>query len=301
MTQQQSPLSILYADICDSVRLYEKVGDAEAHRLADNCMRLLKEITESRGGTVIRTQGDGVMSTFPTAASACHAARAMQDAHAAGPLFIKIGFNHGVVIPDAGDVYGDAVNLAARVIGLARAGEILTTEETVKHLEPEQRLSARMLDRTRVKGKSEPVNIYSLVNEADTQATTVSGVTSPGQRADGGKALGLQYRGRMLSLEGLSAPLFIGRADQCQLVIDSRYASRRHAFIEAKRDSFVLTDQSTNGTYLTSAQGESMFLKRESVRLLGSGVISLGIRPDADQENLIHYFHRDGGDSAPGL
>ena len=293
MTQQQTFLSILYADICDSVRLYERVGDAEAHRLADNCMRLLAEITEGQGGTLIRTQGDGVMSTFPTAASACEAARVMQNTHLSGPVFIKIGFNHGAVIRNAGDVYGDAVNLAARVIGLARAGEILTTQETVRQLKPEQRLSARMFDRTTVKGKSEPVNIYSLVNEADTQVTTVSGVTSPGQRLDRRKALGLEYRGRVFNLEGLPAPLYIGRDSQCQLVIDSRYASRKHAFIETKRDSFILTDQSTNGTYLTSAQGQTMFLKRESVRLLGSGVISLGIRPDADEENLIRYSHRD--------
>ncbi len=294
MTHQQTFLSILYADICDSVRLYEKAGDAEAHRLAENCMQTLCDITGRHGGTVIRTQGDGVMSTFPAATCACDAAREMQDAHVTGPVFIKIGFNHGAVIPNGGDVYGDAVNLAARVIGLARAGEILTTQETVNHLRPEQRLSARMLDRTTVKGKSEPVNIYSLVNEADTQATTISGSTSTGQRVDRRKTLSLEYGGQTLSLEGLAAPLFIGRAAQCQLVIDSRYASRKHAFIESKRDSFILTDQSTNGTYLMSSEGESMYLKRESVRLLGSGVISLGIRPEADEDNLIRYSHQDG-------
>ena len=304
MTQRHTFLSILYADICDSVRLYEKVGDAEAHRLAENCMQLLCDITRRHGGTVIRTQGDGIMSTFPAAASACDAGREMQDAHVTGPVFVKVGFNHGAVIPNAGDVYGDAVNLAARVIGLARAGEILTTQETVQHLKPEQRMWARMLDRTEVKGKSEPVNIYSLVNAADTQATTISGVASPGQRVERSKALALEYRGRTLSLEGLASPLYIGRAAQCQLVIESRYASRTHAFIESKRDSFILTDQSTNGTYLRSLEGESMYLKRESVRLLGSGVISLGIRPEADEENLIGYSHRDGSGTpavaAPG-
>ncbi len=293
MSLQQISLSILYADICDSVRLYEKVGDAEAHRLAGYCMRLLVEITGRHGGTVIRTQGDGVMSTFPTAVSACDAAHEMQDAHVSGPVFIKVGFNHGAVIPDAGDVYGDAVNLAARVIGLARAGEILTTQETVQKLSPEQRVSARMLDRTTVKGKSKPVNIYALVDDADTQATVFSTVWAPGQGGGRSQALGLEYRGRKLNLEGLKPPMFMGRGDQCQLVVESEFASRMHAFIESKKDYFVLTDQSTNGTYLVSAEGERMYLKRESVRLPGSGVISLGIRPEADDDNLVRF--RIGG------
>lgn len=289
MSLQQISLSILYADICDSVRLYEKLGDAAAHRLAENCMRLLVEITGRHGGTVIRTQGDGVMSTFPTAGSACDAAQEMQGAHVSGPVFIKVGFNHGAVIPDAGDVYGDAVNLAARVIGLARAGETLTTQETVQHLKPEQRLCARMLDRATVKGKSEPVNIYALVDEADTQATVVSGHHTPGQSDARRKALGLEYRGRKLNLESLKSPMFMGRGDQCQLVVESEFASRMHAFIESKKDYFVLTDQSTNGTFLVSAEGERMYLKRESIRLPGSGVISLGIRAEADDDHLVRF------------
>jgi class 3 adenylate cyclase len=289
MSLQQISLSILYADICDSVRLYEKVGDAEAHRLAENCMRRLADITGRHGGRVIRTQGDGVMSTFPSAVCACDAAQEMQEAHVSGPVFIKVGFNHGAVIPDAGDVYGDAVNLAARVIGLARAGEILTTQETVQHLKPEQRLSARMLDRTKVKGKSEPINIYALVNDEDTQATVFSTVRTFGQGDARRKALGLEYRGRRLNPESLKSPLFMGRADECQLVVESDFASRMHAFIESKKDYFVLTDQSTNGTYLVSTEGERMYLKRESVRLPGSGVISLGIRPEDDDDNLIRF------------
>ena len=127
-------LAILYADICDSVRLYERLGDTEAHRLAERSMQTMVEITQRFGGTLIRTQGDGVMSTLPSAAAACYAARSMQQAHQSGPVGIGIGFNYGAVIQSDGDVYGDAVNLAARVSALARSGEILTTEETLGSL-----------------------------------------------------------------------------------------------------------------------------------------------------------------------
>ena len=107
------------------------------------------------------------------------------------------------------------------------------------------------------------------------------------------KALGLEYQGRKLNLESLVAPFYMGRAPECQLAVESEYASRMHAFIESKRDHFIFTDQSTNGSYLGNADGELVFLKRESVRLLGSGVISLGIRPQADDDNLIYYSYRD--------
>jgi len=288
MTGQQTSLSILYADICDSVSLYEREGDAKAHQLVERSLQVMIDITRRHGGTVIRTQGDGVMSTFPSADAACAAAREMQEGHGAGPVSIRVGFNHGVVIKGGGDVYGDAVNLAARVTGLARGGEILTTQETVAELQPEQRLTTRLLDRTKVKGKTDPVNIYSFVNETDAQATVVAGSrTGMGrlQRA----VLRLEYQGRKLDLDSGSQTLFIGRSERCQLLVESDFASRVHATIEAKRDHFVLTDQSTNGTYVQTREGRQVYLKRESARLIGDGVISLGTRPDGDEASLVRY------------
>ncbi len=293
MSGQTIYISTLYADICDSVRLYENVGDAEAHRLADRCMQTLVQITHRHSGTVIRTQGDGVMSTFPSAAEACDAAWEMQDAHESGPVHIKVGFNHGAAIPKDGDVYGDSVNLAARVMGLARAGEILTTWETVQELTQAQRFTARMLDRTMLKGKSEPVSIYSLVNQADAQATMVTGTRSVGEIRASGGALGLEYRGAEQVLESRAPRLTIGRADNCQLVVASEYASRVHGYIESKNDGFIYTDQSTNGTYLRSADGKDTYLKRESLRLLGSGTLSLGVRAEGDEANRIRFWHRE--------
>ena len=77
MPEPNQCLAILYADICDSVRLYEHLGDAEAHRLAERSMQTMVEITQQYGGTLIRTQGDGVMSTLPSAKAACYAARSV--------------------------------------------------------------------------------------------------------------------------------------------------------------------------------------------------------------------------------
>ncbi len=59
MSSQPVSLAILYADICDSVRLYERIGGTEAHRLVEASMGHMVSITKRLGGTVIRTQGDG--------------------------------------------------------------------------------------------------------------------------------------------------------------------------------------------------------------------------------------------------
>ncbi len=290
MTEAETKhLTILYADICDSVGLYERVGDTRAHQLAQESMSRMAEITRRQGGTVIRTQGDGVMTTFPSAAQACVAAREMQDAHADGMISIKVGFNSGDVIPEGGDVYGDAVNMAARVMSLARAGEILTTEDTVAELGDELCQSARPFDQTTVKGRSSPIGIYSLVFEEDEQATQLFGQMTNSLPLAGKASLILKHQDQQLELSSPAPPLHLGRSTDCQLVVNNDLASRRHCYIEPKRDHFMVIDQSTNGTYVTTAKGETLFLKRESARLVGSGVITLGYRPEEDSQNLVHY------------
>jgi adenylate cyclase len=275
--------------MCGSVRLYEEVGDAEGHRLAAACMAVLVDLTRAHGGTLIRTQGDGVMSTFPDPATAMQAARAMQQAHRHGPVQIKIGFHCGPVIRSEADVYGDAVNLAARVIGLARAGESLTTRDTVAQLPGELQAETRLLDRTPIKGKREPVTIYALMDDEDTQATQFASQWNSDGRA-AGQVLWLQYRGTRLALHEGEPPLVLGRSQRCQLVVDSDFASREHAQVEPRRNHFLLHDQSTNGTYLETESG-LVFIKRETVQLFGSGRISLGVRPGPDRPEGIHFSH----------
>jgi len=290
MTQPANSLAILYADICDSMRLYGRLGDREALRLVEGSMQAMVEITQRFGGTLIRTQGDGVMSTLPSAAAACEAAQAMQREHEQGQVAIKVGFNYGAVISSGGDVYGDAVNIAARVSALARSGEILTTEETVVHLAPEQRLGARLLDQTTVKGKSEPLRIYSLVNEKDGQTTLMLTRDNQHTASSTLATLVLEHGERRIQLQSLAPPLTMGRGSECQLQVNDDLVSRRHAVIEPKRDHFVITDLSTNGTYLITGNGERIFLKRESARMVGSGGIWLGRRPDEDGSGMIRYF-----------
>ena len=68
----------------------------------------------------------------------------------------------------------------------------------------------------------------------------------------------------------------IGRADDNDLVINGNLISRIHAKIEQRRGRFILVDQSTNGTFLHTVQGEETFVRRDSIELVGEGILGLG-------------------------
>ena len=286
-------LGILYADVCNSVRLYETLGDEEAHRLIHDCLDRLVEITRQYGGTVIRTQGDGVMSVFETADRTFDAARQMQDAYRDGHITLTAGFNYGSVIADGGDVYGDAVNLAARVAALARPGEILLTGETVRALSANLKESVRLFDTTTVRGRSRPVEIFAVRAAPDQQTTYVPSSAGRTARTRQPGLLTLRHGGRVYQIGDGDPSLVLGRDHRCDLVVKSYFASRRHAVIEMSRDRFVLTDQSSNGTVVAPRNGHDIFLKRESVPLLGDGTISLGAAPSDDDSYTVHFRVRD--------
>ena len=99
---ESGSVAILFADICESTKLYESAGDQEAYRLNGQSLELMREATLKAGGTVIRTQGDGLLGTFPTSQAAFDAAREMQDAHEGRRLAIKIGIHFGPTLRGIG-------------------------------------------------------------------------------------------------------------------------------------------------------------------------------------------------------
>lgn len=287
--QKTTVLTTLFADICDSVGLYERVGDQRAHDMVEKSMHVMVSLTLRHGGCVIRTQGDGVLCTFATPDQAFAAAQEMQVSHTTGMVEIKIGFNHGPAIARDGDVYGDAVNLAARIMHLAQSGEILTTEDTVAMLPRSQREQAHLIDRTTMKGKRVATGIYSLSRNDDSQEMTLIEKVPSHSGVEPVAQLKLRYGNQSLLLSGSEPALVIGRGNDCGLLIPSTRVSRRHVSIEQKRDQFLITDHSTNGTYVMIANGPPVFLKRESTRLLGSGVLSLGASLEESSENLVQF------------
>ncbi len=127
---------MLFADVSGSTRLYETAGDAAALDAIGRCIERLSQAAESTGGRVLKTMGDEVMVLFPTPDAAASAASEMHAAVDTLPpvngtkLGVRIGFHSGPVIQRDNDVFGDTVNLAARLVEQAQKGQIITSHET---------------------------------------------------------------------------------------------------------------------------------------------------------------------------
>lgn len=281
MEQDLAPLAILFADVSGSTRLYELLGDARAQKFIGLCLGVLGKTAGEHDGRTIKTIGDELMCAFPSATHAMRAAIEMQTRVAGlSPvgghrLGIRVGFQSGPVVEENGDVFGDCVNVASRVVDLAKSGQILTTQEAVGTLSPQDRFFARSLHSLNVKGRQQEVAVCEIVWQQDEEMTMVAKRTGASASV-APSGLRLTYNGRELRVGMNRAPLRLGRDRGNDLVIGDRMASREHARIEWLGNNFVLTDLSSNGTYLSFEGQPEIKLQRQQVVLHGQGLISFG-------------------------
>ena len=133
----------------------------------------------------------------------------------------------------------------------------------------------RQYDRSRVKGKEEERGVYQGGCEASDDVTRIE--ISTGEVKEETKYLALEFQGTQQRLTSDDHRTFvIGRGVQSDLLCKTRLASRAHATLEFRRGKFLLTDQSSNGTFIRTDDGEEIFLRRQELMLWGSGYISLG-------------------------
>lgn len=274
----QRQAAILFADIAGSTRLYETLGDAEALATITHALDVIRQISEEHGGRIVKTIGDEAMAIFPNAANAAYAAITMQTQVSAmrtsrgAPLAIHAGFHYGPVIDDGKDVFGDSVNLAARLTSLAKAGQTLLTADTVAILSPSLRSRTRTQDTHTVRGKQADVAVCELIWQESREELTAMAPRAALRAA----MLKLGHGGRHVEL-GPDVNLYtFGRDAQSDMVIADRMASRQHARIERRRDKFVLIDHSTNGTFCTVDGEKEIELRREEFTLRGRGRIAFG-------------------------
>jgi adenylate cyclase len=165
MDEESEPVVILFADVCGGMDLYQSLGDSEASRVVANCLGDLGVITRRHGGTVIKTIGDEIMVEFPTPDLAAGASIAMQTQRRREDPLIKIGFHVGPVTRQDGDLFGDAVNVAAQVVNLARGREVLMTLEAVTAMSAPHRDRVVFFDSTTVRGISRSIALFRYPTE----------------------------------------------------------------------------------------------------------------------------------------
>ena len=304
MEAHKSKLTILFVDVSDSVRLYESLGDAAAFREVRDCLLMFEEEVVSHNGRVVKTIGDGSMCAFTDADSAVQAACEMQQrlqkrqALRGRHMEIRIGLHHGPVLLEADDVYGDTVNTASRMAQFAAGGQIIITGETAAQLSPVLRSATRRLDAVPVKGKHEEIALHQVLWKANTDHTQQPGRADTVIHQAGVARLRLKHSGREIIVV---TSINLGRHANNGIVLKDPLASRHHAHIERRKDKFVLTDQSSNNTFVSLKDGQEFRLRREAMFLHGTGVISFGHRAREKNAEIIAFWCESSADSDASL
>jgi class 3 adenylate cyclase len=293
---ESQPTTILFADVSGSTKLFELRGDVIARQLISAVLNALGEVAARHGGRVIKTIGDEVMCAFPGAVNGLLASTDMQKrvahdiAFAKENLAIRIGLHHGDALHEDGDVFGDAVNTAARMASLAKREQIVTTASTVEGVTAGA-VRSRSLGTARVSGKMLPIEIVDILWQEDmANVTTVQRAirldSLPNAMAP---KLTLKYKGRTFELSPSSPPFTLGREANSSLVIDAEWVSRNHAMIEYKRGYFMLSDRSTNGTWAKLGEDDELRLHRDEIHLRKTGTISLGQAGAVNKEDVLAF------------
>jgi hypothetical protein len=283
---------VLFVDVTDSTRIYESLGDARAHALINQLLGLLAKVAARHGGAVVKTLGDGMVCAFPLPD---HAFQAACDMQAAAPdaaterLSIKIGFTFGPVVLSGGDVFGDTVNVCARLVALANADQVLTTQQTVDALSPALRTRCRQMFPIRVRGRHEEIVACNVLWRTDPDLTEINLARAAVTRTRE-TVLKLSRAGQLYIVRSTGPSVRIGREKDNDVVVDSQFASRLHARVFAREGHFVIADQSSNGTYLL-ADGNSaeILLRREEAVLGERGWIGLGNSATRHGDHALRY------------
>jgi len=289
-----SHTAVLFADVSGSTRLYERLGDRLALALIEKCVAAMQQVTRRFQGRVVKTIGDEVMAVFDTAPVACRAAMDMQVAVCTLPeaiehgLTIHCGFHFGEVMIADEDVFGDTVNVAARLSGISKAGQIVTSGEVVKLLPPELAEATRFLDSEPVKGRAALLDLFEVLWEPDVELTEM--VRAPTREAPPLQTeMVLRYHGREYRLTDQHPAVSLGRDARADIAVDDKLASRNHCRVEKSRDKFTFLDFSSNGSFVQIAGQEEILVRRESVVLQDRGTISFGRPVKTEPEAAVSF------------
>ena len=288
-------VAIVFADVVGSTQLYDKFGDTKASETVAACLDVMKDATHQYNGTVIKTIGDEVMSTFPNVDDAMGAAVMMQTRISADsrkndgiPVSIRIGCHFGPVVQEQNDIFGAAVHTANRMTSQAKSRQIIISGETVKKMSPELQKQTRQIDVATVRGRLDEVALFELLWNPEEATSMLPTIGWEDQKKSASKLV-LSFRDQKVEVSEKRKGANMGRAEDNDLVVKGNLISRIHAKVEMRRGKFVLIDQSTNGTFLQDVRGKETFVRRDMTELAEEGTIGLGKAEQPGSSLAIHY------------
>lgn len=286
MSEEIQNPCVLFGQISGGLTLTGKLGEAEAHRAVERGLRRTERSIAAFKGRVVKAVGDRLSAVFDSAEAACMAATEMQQRIAALPpvsgvaLTLGVGFQVGPLTEDNGELSGAAVDVALRLLRLAKVGQTLTSAEAAATLPKTLRDQTRAIDGLTVRGdQDQAVGVCEVLWSHVGEEPSAPRPFMPGMPVSPApveKRLRLRLGDQHLILGRDRPTATLGREAHADIVTMDSRASRTHGRIEYRRDKYVLMDQSTNGTYVTFAGETELVLKREEAILSGRGTICFG-------------------------
>ena len=297
--------TIAFADFTGSTGLYESVGNTKAAETLTRGTQWIGKLCASRGGRVIKYLGDGVLMSFADNTTAVNAMAEMQRLHSdrisAWPervrMKIKIGMARGPVLEQAGDCFGDAVNLGGRLSDLAQGGQILVSHSVIAAL-TDHTVRCRNLGMMDIRGKAEPVEVHRIEWDSDaaseflTMPASLDVLSASADRSL--STITLQCLDVQTTFAGSDFPIYVGRENDSHFPVNDQRVSRMHVRIDRRGGNFILEDLSSYGTWVRFTDSDlAIALRRQECTLSGSGVIALGASFDDFSAPCVSFSIQD--------
>ncbi len=283
-------VTVVFADLTGSTGMFEALGDAKAAQAVTRLTEWLGKVCEGKGGTVVKSLGDGLLMVFANNTNAVQAVFDMQRLHSERiktwpdklKMHLQVGLARGDVVEQAGDYFGDTVNLASRLSDLSGAQQILANKAVIDALPSNSSVRSRSLGAMEIRGRLESCMVYRLEwqNEVLTDFFTMPAELAPSPSSvtvRQGGTIDMSWLDISASFASTELPIHIGRVPQAQFVVNDPRVSRIHAKITWRAGKFYLEDVSSYGTWLRFTGSASILaLRRQESVLLGAGEIALG-------------------------
>ncbi|MET0152490.1 MAG: adenylate/guanylate cyclase domain-containing protein [Candidatus Binatia bacterium] len=275
--------AVLFVDVSGSTAFFDRYGEVAGHAMVEHCFKVVVPEIEKRAGRIVKYMGDGFLAVFDAGSAAVDAAVALHgalaDDNATRPDGARVRVHSGVsvgpvVVQEDGDVFGDTVNVAARVQHVAGPDQIYVTKDVVEEIPSHNRGKARLVGRFPLRGKEDEVELYEVMWKLE-EATVLFARSALREQA----LLSVFFQGAVVEMPAGKNRLTVGRTPGNDLIVDDGAVSREHAEFVRRKGTIYLVDHSTNGTYVRPGVGKLRHLHREEFLLDGSGDMSLG-RPD---------------------
>lgn len=291
--------AILFADIVGSSNLYVEKGNATAQAIIANTLSGMSNVVRMHQGVIVKTIGDEIMTSFPCATTACNAAIAINEFLEDSETDVRIGIAYGDVLLNLdtegnSDIFGDTVNNAAFLAKLAKARQIIISEDTLNASENTISSQCEKFDNVPLKGKKNPEYVHRISwekNSSEALDATMMATNTSLVQISTKTRLYLCTPEKTIILNKTDEAIICGRdPSNTNICISSDKTSRKHCSFYFLRGKFVVEDHSTNGTYMHPSENPEnpIYIRRETIPLALSGTINLG-QPMGDHGPQIRF------------